>query len=75
MYVSGLWKGIRKDWEVLATKISFSVGDQRWVRCWNDKCGNSSSWKVEVMGSFLARLQGKKSVWMCGGFSGLHQNK
>ncbi|RVW44886.1 hypothetical protein CK203_109627 [Vitis vinifera] len=36
----GLWKGIRMDWELVGTRISFSVGNGRRVRFWRDRwCG------------------------------------
>ena len=37
----GLWKGIRMDWELVSTQISFSVGNERMVRFWRDRwCGD-----------------------------------
>lgn len=29
MYIVGLWKGIKKDWNLVSTKISFLEGNER----------------------------------------------
>ena len=40
VYGVGLWKGIRKDWDFVRTRISFSMGNGWRVRFWKDKwCG------------------------------------
>ena len=39
-YDNGLWKEIRKDWEILHPKVGFIVGNGRRVQFWKDAwCG------------------------------------
>ena len=35
-YSTGLWKEIRKDWEILLPKVGFNVGNGRRVQFWKD---------------------------------------
>ena len=62
MYGVGLWKGIRKDWYLVSTRISFSVGNGQMVRFCKDKwCGDSS-----LCVSFLSlfALSNSKEAWV-----------
>ncbi|KAJ9675675.1 hypothetical protein PVL29_024544 [Vitis rotundifolia] len=58
----GLWKGIRMDWELVGTRISFSVGNGRRVRFWRDSwCGDSPL--CESFPSFFA-LSVEQEAWV-----------
>ena len=58
----GLWKGIRMDWELVGTQISFSVGNGRRVRFWRDRwCGDSPL--CESFPSLFA-LSAEKEAWV-----------
>ena len=58
----GLWKGIRMDWELVGTQISFSVGNGRRVRFWRDRwCGDSPL--CESFPSLFA-LSIEKEAWV-----------
>ncbi|KAJ9678729.1 hypothetical protein PVL29_020805 [Vitis rotundifolia] len=73
----GLWKGIRMDWELVDTQISFSVGNGRRVSFWRDRwCGDSPL--CETFPSLFA-LAVEKEAWVAevwdplaeGGWGGL----
>ncbi|RVX06663.1 hypothetical protein CK203_029560 [Vitis vinifera] len=58
----GLWKGIRMDWELVGTRISFNVGNGRRVRFWRDRwCGDSPL--CESFPSLFA-LSTEKEAWV-----------
>ena len=41
-YRLGLWKAIRKEWDILGNNMAYSVGNGRSVRFWKDRwCGNN----------------------------------
>ena len=41
-YGVGLWKAIRREWDVVSCKLSFVVGNGYRVRFWKDRwCGDS----------------------------------
>ncbi|RVW85400.1 hypothetical protein CK203_038963 [Vitis vinifera] len=68
VYCVGLWKWIRKDWDLMSTRISFSIGNgQRDFSIeggWNPCFFRSfNDWEVEVVKSFLVQLHGKR---VCG---------
>ena len=57
-----LWKEIRMDWELVDTRISFSVGNGRRVRFWRDRwCGDSPL--CEFFPSLFA-LPIEKEAWV-----------
>ena len=40
-YGVGLWKAIRKNWNILSSRVAYLVGNRRRVRFWTDKwCGD-----------------------------------
>ena len=67
-YGVGLWKAIRKEWNLLSDKIVFEVGNERRVRFWKDKwCGNEA-----LCVSFPSLFALASSKEASGGCLGLH---
>ena len=67
-YGTGLWKEIRKDWEILRLRVGFIVGNGRIVQFWKN------AWCEEValctlFPSLFARLCTKRPLWLTFGTS------
>ena len=61
-YGVGLWKAIRKDWDLLISMVSFLVGNVRRVRFWKDKWCKDKPSCVTFLSLFA--LVVSKEVWM-----------
>ena len=62
VYCVGLWKWIRKDWDLMSTRNSFSIGNGQRVRFWKDKwCGD---FPLCVSFPSLFALFDSKEVWV-----------
>ena len=61
-YRFGLWKAIRKDWDLLGSKVTFSVGNGRRVRFWLDKCCGDEPLRSSFLSLFALTIS--KEVWM-----------
>ena len=62
VYCVGLWKWIRKDWDLMSTRIFFSIGNGQRVRFWKDKwCGD---FPLCVSFPSLFALFDSKEVWV-----------
>ena len=67
-YGVGLWKAIRKEWNLLSDKFVFEVGNERRVSFWKDKwCGNEA-----LCVSFPSLFALASSKEASGGCLGLH---
>lgn len=40
-YGVGFWKAIRKTWEVFKSNVCFIIGNERRIKFWLDKCGDT----------------------------------
>ncbi|RVX12839.1 hypothetical protein CK203_010025 [Vitis vinifera] len=68
VYCVGLWKWIRKDWDLMSTRNSFSIGNgQRDFSIeggWNPCFFRSfNDWEVEVVKSFLVQPKINFFAW------------
>ena len=62
----GLWKAIRREWDVMGNNMVFSVGNGRRVRFWKDKwCGDDSLCIVfpSLFAITLSKEAWVKDVW------------
>ena len=61
-YGVGLWKTIRKDWSIMSSRCSFTVGNGRKVLSWKDRwCGDNL---LCVLFPSLFALFVSKDVWV-----------
>ena len=61
-YGVGLWKTIRKLWDVISSKLSFSVGNGKRIKFWKDKwCGDEP---LNVSFPSLFALSNSKDDWV-----------
>ena len=61
-YGVGLWKTIRKLWDVVSSKLSFSVGNGKRIKFWKDKwCGDEP---LNVSFPSLFALSNSKDAWV-----------
>ena len=61
-YGVGLWKTIRKLWDVISSKLSFSVGNGKRIKFWKDKwCGDEP---LNVSFPSLFSLSNFKDAWV-----------
>lgn len=58
----GHWKTIRKEWDILSSKISFSVENGQRVRFWNDKWCEDELFCVSFPSLFVVAIS--KEAWM-----------
>lgn len=71
----GVWKGIRKGWDVFQRHIQFEIGEGSFVRFWKHKwCGDEELWKSfpnlfdlatnkDAMVSSILHLEGGNATW------------
>ena len=58
----GLWKSIRKEWDILSSRLAFQVGNGQRVRFWRDKwCGDEP---LYVSFPSLFTLSLTKEAWV-----------
>ena len=61
-YGVGLWKTIRKLWDLVSCKLSFLAGNWKRIKFWNDKwCGDEP---LNVSFSSLFALSNSKEAWV-----------
>lgn len=58
----GHWKTIRKEWDILSSKISFSVENGQRVRFWNNKWCEDELFCVSFPSLFVVAIS--KEAWM-----------
>ena len=61
-YGVGLWKAIRKDWEIIRSRSRFIVGNGRKVKFWKDLCEDQA---LKDAFPNLFRLAINKNQWVC----------
>ena len=62
-YGVGLWKAIRKDWEIIRSRSCFIVGNGRKVKFWKDLWCENQALKDAFPNLF--RLAINKNQWVC----------
>lgn len=61
-YGVGLWKVLRKEYELLSSRISFLVGNSRKVRFWKDEWCGDDLFCVVFPSLFVLAIS--KEVWV-----------
>ena len=58
----GLWKAIKKDWDILSCKVVFFMGNGRRVRFWKDKWCGDEPLRISFPSSFA--ITSSKEAWV-----------